>query len=74
MLDDKISMATGRALNTAKKPLIVFERLNRTPLPPLISLFRGLGYLAFAVDGGCPTMEVNAAERAHDLFACRAKQ
>lgn len=61
----------GRKLFSSKSlRLIQFERLNRTPLAPLLDFFSEYGWEVFALgEGGATVFESAAVQEAHDLFA-----
>ena len=50
--------------------LVQFERLERTPIQPLLDFFRARRWTVFAVGDDClPTMDSAAIQSAHDLMA-----
>jgi FkbM family methyltransferase len=66
VLRGMVALIDGRSPPT----LIQFERLQRTPIEPLLDFFRERGWTVFAVDEDCvPTTEPAAIQRAHDLMA-----
>jgi len=50
--------------------LVQFERLERTPIQPLLDFFRARRWTVFAVGDDCvPTTDEAAIQSAHDLMA-----
>jgi FkbM family methyltransferase len=70
----KVLAGARETLAASPHLLIMFERLKRTPLPPLLDLLAECGYAVFALSGGVPDRSERAIGGAHDLFACRAER
>jgi FkbM family methyltransferase len=53
-----------------KRPLVMFEYLQRTNLEQTISIFAGVGYQVFELGTNGPIAVTRRAEPLQDLFAC----
>lgn len=59
-----------RTIRQNRQAIVMFERLERTPIEPLLAFFADLGWQVFAVGRvGQPSYEPRSLAAAHDLFA-----